>query len=98
MKDSNPNILLIYTGGTIGMIKNADTGVLKAFDFKNLLKQIPELKLLSCEISTVSFKASQRQDKPTRASAISFKTSLLGKAPYQLRPFVLFSAVNIRSL
>jgi len=56
MKNSNPNILLIYTGGTIGMIKNANTGVLKSFDFKNLLKHIPELKLLSCNISTISFK------------------------------------------
>jgi hypothetical protein len=28
-----PNILLIYTGGTIGMIKDADSGALKAFDF-----------------------------------------------------------------
>jgi L-asparaginase len=56
MKNGNLNILLIYTGGTIGMIKNADTGVLKSFDFKNLLKHIPELKLLSCDISTVSFK------------------------------------------
>lgn len=51
-----PNILLIYTGGTIGMIKEANTGVLKAFDFKNLLNQIPELKLLDCKITTKSFK------------------------------------------
>lgn len=51
-----PKILLIYTGGTIGMIKDANTGVLKAFDFKNLLDQIPELKLLDCEITTESFK------------------------------------------
>jgi L-asparaginase len=50
-----PKILLIYTGGTIGMIKDADTGVLKAFDFKNLLNRIPELKLLDCEITTKSF-------------------------------------------
>ena len=42
------NILLIYTGGTIGMIKDTKTGVLKAFDFNNLLKKIPELKLLDC--------------------------------------------------
>ncbi|WP_027127455.1 asparaginase [Gelidibacter mesophilus] len=49
------NILLIYTGGTIGMIKHADTGALKAFDFSNLLKQIPELKLLDCQIQTISF-------------------------------------------
>ena len=50
-----PNILLIYTGGTIGMIKNPDTGALKAFDFSNLLKRIPELRLLDCDIETVSF-------------------------------------------
>jgi len=55
MPNSQPNILLIYTGGTIGMIKDANTGVLKAFDFNNLLKKIPELKLLDCEIKTVSF-------------------------------------------
>ena len=51
-----PNILLIYTGGTIGMIKDPKTGVLKAFDFKNLLKRIPELHLLDCNIDTISFK------------------------------------------
>ncbi len=56
MTTSQPNILLIYTGGTIGMIKDADTGALKAFDFSNLLKNIPELKLLDCQIKTVSFK------------------------------------------
>lgn len=50
-----PNILLIYTGGTIGMIKDPETGVLKAFDFDNLLEKIPELKLLDCTIETISF-------------------------------------------
>ena len=56
MSKSNPNILLIYTGGTIGMIKDHKTGVLRAFDFKNLLKRIPELQLLDCKIDTISFK------------------------------------------
>lgn len=55
MTPSKPNILLLYTGGTIGMVKDFDTGVLKAFDFKKLLKNIPELKLLDCNIATVSF-------------------------------------------
>lgn len=50
-----PNILLIYTGGTIGMIKDFETGALRNFDFKELLQHIPELKLLDCQISTVSF-------------------------------------------
>ena len=48
------NILLIYTGGTIGMIKDFETGALKNFNFKDLLKHIPELKLLDCTISTQS--------------------------------------------
>ena len=52
---SKANILLIYTGGTIGMVKDFETGVLKAFNFKKLLKNIPELKLLDCNIATVSF-------------------------------------------
>ena len=51
----NPNILLIYTGGTIGMIKDADTGALRAFDFDSILVRIPELRLLDCNIETVSF-------------------------------------------
>lgn len=50
-----PKILLIYTGGTIGMIKDFETGALKAFDFKDLLEKIPELRLLDCEIETTGF-------------------------------------------
>ena len=50
-----PHILLIYTGGTIGMIKDADTGALRAFDFTSLLDKIPELRLLDCNIETISF-------------------------------------------
>lgn len=53
---TKPNILLIYTGGTIGMIKDFETGVLKAFNFKKLLQNIPELKQLDCNIDTISFK------------------------------------------
>ena len=52
---SRANILLIYTGGTIGMVKDFETGILKAFNFNKLSKNIPELKLLDCEIATVSF-------------------------------------------
>lgn len=48
-------ILLIYTGGTIGMIKDFETGVLKTFDFDTLLERIPELHLLGCEVKPYSF-------------------------------------------
>ncbi|GLB50731.1 asparaginase [Neptunitalea lumnitzerae] len=49
-------ILLIYTGGTIGMMKDYETGSLKAFDFDQLLSKIPELYQIDCDIETVSFK------------------------------------------
>lgn len=53
---ANPNILLIYTGGTIGMVKDPKTGVLRTFNFDTLLEKIPELQLLDCTIQTISFK------------------------------------------
>ena len=56
MIKSKTSILLIYTGGTIGMVKDFKTGSLKAFNFKNLLDRIPELQLLDCNIDTVTFK------------------------------------------
>ena len=46
---SKSRILLIYTGGTIGMIKDYETGALKAFNFDELLQNIPELKILEWE-------------------------------------------------
>ncbi|MGB5499569.1 MAG: asparaginase, partial [Maribacter sp.] len=53
--DRRPHILLIYTGGTIGMVKDYESGALKAFDFNTLLKSIPELNQLDCNIESVSF-------------------------------------------
>ncbi|EKF54714.1 type I L-asparaginase [Galbibacter marinus] len=53
----NPKILLIYTGGTIGMVKDFETGELRAFDFDQLLSRIPELTQLDCEIHSMSFES-----------------------------------------
>jgi L-asparaginase len=53
--NSKAKILLVYTGGTIGMRKDFDTGALKAFNFSKLLNRVPELKQLDCEIETISF-------------------------------------------
>lgn len=55
MTTPKPRILLLYTGGTIGMVKNFDTGALKVFNFKKLLQRIPELRQLDCDIETISF-------------------------------------------
>ena len=49
------SILIIYTGGTIGMIRNAETGALESFDFNHLLANVPELKQLNVNIGTITF-------------------------------------------
>lgn len=49
------SVLLVYTGGTIGMVNDLKTGQLKPFDFKHLTDQIPELKKIQVELTTVSF-------------------------------------------
>ena len=48
-------VLLIYTGGTIGMMQDAKTGQLKPFDFKQLTDQIPELNKFEVVLSAISF-------------------------------------------
>lgn len=48
-------ILLIYTGGTIGMIKDLRTGELKSLDFNYVFDHIPELERLHVELSSISF-------------------------------------------
>jgi len=50
-----PSILLIYTGGTIGMIENQETGTLENFDFDQVLSYVPELKRFNYHISSYQF-------------------------------------------
>ena len=53
---SKPNILIVYTGGTIGMVKDYKTNALRAFDFSRIIDKIPELAQLDCNIESISFK------------------------------------------
>lgn len=55
MAVSKPSVLLIYTGGTIGMMQDARTGELRPFNFKALTRQIPELEKFDIELSSISF-------------------------------------------
>ena len=55
MKADYPSVLLIYTGGTIGMIENPETGALENFNFDHLLKHVPELKKFNYHISSFQF-------------------------------------------
>ena len=92
MSPSKANILLIYTGGTIGMVKDFETGVLKAFNFNKLLKSIPELKLLDCDIATVSF------DKPIDSSNMNIQewvkiTNIIEESYNNYDGFVVFCTI-----
>lgn len=55
MIDFNARILLIYTGGTIGMVENPATGSLEAFDFKHLKEHIPEINRFKFQIDNIVF-------------------------------------------
>jgi L-asparaginase len=48
-------ILIIYTGGTIGMKQNLSTGALEPFDFTQIEEEVPELKKFGFVLDTVSF-------------------------------------------
>lgn len=48
-------ILIIYTGGTIGMVQNPETGSLESFDFTHLEQHVPELQLFGHDIDVHTF-------------------------------------------
>lgn len=50
------DLLLIYTGGTIGMVENPETGALHPIDFDRLQYEIPELKKFDCSLTVESLK------------------------------------------
>ncbi len=54
MKEKS-SILLIYTGGTVGMVKDEKTGVLKPFSLDNIVNYIPELSRFGFRIDGFSF-------------------------------------------
>ncbi|HBG42017.1 MAG TPA: L-asparaginase 1 [Porphyromonadaceae bacterium] len=65
MIDKDANVLLIYTGGTIGMVENAYTGALEPFNFSHLHSNVPEIKRLKFKVDTCLF------DPPIDSSDVS---------------------------
>ncbi len=49
-----PSILIIYTGGTIGMRTDAETGVLVPFDFSGIYDEFPALRRLNVNIDAIT--------------------------------------------
>jgi L-asparaginase len=67
---SKPKILLIYTGGTIGMIQS-ENGTYAPFSLKSLIDFVPQVDCLGIEILLESF------DKPLDSALIGPKEWLL---------------------
>lgn len=55
MSKATNSILLIYTGGTIGMINNPESQTLIPVDFDEISNQLPELRRFECMIETYTF-------------------------------------------
>ncbi len=62
---ASSKILLIYTGGTIGMVEDPQSGSLIPFDFDQLQENVPELKRFNFLIEVVSF------DEPIDSSDVN---------------------------
>jgi len=50
-----PRILIVYTGGTIGMIEDQATKTLRPFDFSHLMDNVPKVKMLHYVIDNIQF-------------------------------------------
>lgn len=55
MIDVNSKVLLIYTGGTIGMVENPETRTLESFNFEHLKSHLPEMKRLQFQVDHLVF-------------------------------------------
>jgi L-asparaginase len=56
MTYTNTNrVLLIYTGGTIGMGRNPKTDALEPLDFNHLIENLPEFKSITTQIDVYQF-------------------------------------------
>ena len=55
MTKDKADILIIYTGGTIGMIQDTESGALKPFCFDHILEELPELNKFGYNIASYAF-------------------------------------------
>ena len=49
------SVLIIYTGGTIGMLADPRTGALRPMDLAHLEEQVPELDRMNVSLGSESF-------------------------------------------
>lgn len=53
-KDPQASVLIVYTGGTMGMVFD-DSGALAPFNFQHIMKEVPSLRNFNLRLSVISF-------------------------------------------
>ena len=74
-----PKILLIYTGGTIGMRRHPQTGSLAPLNFDRLLDRVGELRQLDCDIHHVSVTSPKDSSEIEASDWIEIRDLILAK-------------------
>lgn len=64
-REQEPRVLIIYTGGTIGMVQNPETGAHEPLNFDHLASHVPELSQIKVSCTTLQF------DQPIDSSNIT---------------------------
>lgn len=75
-------VLIIYTGGTIGMFHDPKTNALKPFDFDSISKRVPEINGFNFGVKTISF--TPLIDSADMQPAIWIEIAQVIKANYEL--------------
>ena len=76
---ARPRVLLLYTGGTIGMTEHPESGALVPLDFDNLEALLPELRRLEVDLEVMELPAqdsSQHRSDQLAANGQHRETSL----------------------
>src|SRR5690606_21124521 len=73
-------LLIIYTGGTIGMVKDPETDSLVPFNFEDIYHRVPEYKRLPLHDNIISF--SSIVDSSMKNSEIWIKLSTIIEENY----------------
>lgn len=71
-----PSVLIIYTGGTIGMVQRPDSGTLTPVDFNQIEKEVPELHKFNYYIQTLTFNPALDSSNVTPAVWIKIATAI----------------------
>ncbi|MFV0507091.1 MAG: asparaginase [Bacteroidales bacterium] len=87
------SVLLIYTGGTIGMVFNHEKNTLTPVDFDRIEKELPELRRFDFNIDTISF------DSVIDSSNITFESwidiaNIIQDKYYQYDGFVVLHGTD----